>query len=121
MYAVTVDSTEYIKQYPFGRSSKPNKRVIAQQSLDPEEEYTPHAAAVYRADIDVKPPESFQVQATIQEEQSPVPEAPSGATKLFIDTSVFHNVDTHAMEVGALAGSSKSRGAYFVFNIIHIL
>jgi hypothetical protein len=35
-----------------------------------------------------------------------VPEAPSGATKLFIDTSVFHNVDTHAMEVSKLEHAS---------------
>jgi len=101
-----VDSQEYIKAYPFGRATgKQQKRLSLQQSLDPEEEYQPHAAAIYRADIDVQPPESFQMQA-IKEEASPLPEAPSTATKLFIDTSVFKNVDTHAMEVSKLEHAS---------------
>jgi hypothetical protein len=101
-----VDSAEYVKKYPFGRSAaSQKKRLSLQQSVDPEEEYQPHAAAVYRADIDVAPPESFQMKA-IKEEMAPVPEAPSTATKLFIDTSVFHNVDTHAMEVSKLEHAS---------------
>jgi hypothetical protein len=99
-----VDSTAYIKAYPFGQTKKPRKLPL-QTSIDPDEEYKPHAAAVYRADIDVQPPESFQMKA-IHEETSPVPEAPAGATKLFIDTSVFQNVDTHAMEVSKLEHAS---------------
>jgi len=102
----SVDPEEYIKAYPFARQTGAQpKKLALQHSIDPEEEYQPHAAAVYRADIDVQPPESFQMQA-ITEEVAPVPEAPGGATKLFIDTSVFKNVDTHAVEVSKLEHAS---------------
>ena len=90
---------EYTATYPFGESVAAEE-IVPLHAVEPEEEYQPHSAELYKGSIEDKPPEDFQVVAV---EPKDVPTKPDASTlsthKLFIDTTVFENVDTHALEV----------------------
>lgn len=90
---------EYSAAYPFGESVEAEE-IVPLHDVEPEVEYQPHSADLYKTSIEDKPPEDFQVVAIESKDIATKPEASTLSThKLFIDTTVFENVDTHALEV----------------------
>lgn len=76
------------------------EEIVPLHDVEPEEEYQPHSADLYKGNIEDKPPEDFQVVAVESKDVATKPEASTLSThKLFIDTTVFEHVDTHALEV----------------------
>lgn len=94
--------------YPFGQS--PSKKASSDKILptrvaEPEQEYKPHSSEVYTSEIDVKPPEHFEAVKLADMDAAPEPEvAKAPSEKLFKDTNVFKDIDTHAVEVGMHVG-----------------
>ena len=65
-------------------------------------DYKPHSAEVYTTEIDVKPPESFNVAPIDNVDIAAKPDVSSLAVatqKPFVDTSVFQHIDSRALEV----------------------
>jgi len=92
-------ANEYGAAYPFGEKAEAEE-VVPLGTVEPEEEYQPHSAELYEGKFDEKPPEDFTVVAVVPEDVPKKPERSTLSThKLFIDTTVFQNVDTHALEV----------------------
>lgn len=97
--------------YPFGQS--PSKKASSDKILptrvaEPEQEYKPHSSEVYTSEIDVKPPEHFEAVKLADMDAAPEPEvAKAPSEKLFKDTNVFKDIDTHAVEV-----SKKDHGSF---------
>jgi len=90
---------EYVVKYPFGDTVEAEE-IVPLGTVEPEEEYQPHSPAVYERSIDERPPVDFTVVAIESKDVATKPDASSLSTqKLFIDTTVFHHVDTHALEV----------------------
>ena len=100
IYGFLCIAHEYSAAYPFGENVEAEE-IVPLGTVEPEEEYQPHSAELYKGSLDEKPPEDFAVVAVVPED---VPKKPLRSTlsqqKLFIDTTVFHDVDTHALEVG---------------------
>jgi len=92
-------ANEYSAEYPFGDNVEAEE-IVPLCDVEPEVEYQPHSAELYRGNIDEKPPEDFKVVAVESKDVATKPEASTLSTqKLFIDTTVFEHVDTHALEV----------------------
>jgi len=89
----------YEVSYPFGDTAVAEE-IVPLQDVEPEEEYQPHSAELYMGNIEERPPEDFKVVAVESKDVATKPEASTLSThKLFIDTTVFEHVDTHALEV----------------------
>ena len=94
---------EYSAAYPFGENVEAEEIVPLHEAVEPEEEYQPHSADLYIGNIEDKPPEDFQVVAIESKDVAAKPDASTLSThKLFINTTVFEHVDTHALEVCSL-------------------
>ena len=90
---------DYIEEYPFGEKEEADE-IVPLHSVEPEVEYQPHSPDLYKGNFEEKPPEDFQVKAVEPKDVAKKPEADTLSThKLFIDTTVFQHVDTHALEV----------------------
>jgi len=85
--------------YPFGDTAIAEE-IVPLQDVEPEEEYQPHSADLYKGNIEERPPEDFKVVAVESKDVATKPEASTLSThKLFVDPTVFEHVDTHALEV----------------------
>jgi hypothetical protein len=85
--------------YPYG-SDEIAEEIVPLTTVEPEQEYNPHSPDTYTSEIDVKPPETFDVLPIESRDVAPKPDASTSAThKPFISTAIFHYVDTHAIEV----------------------
>ena len=90
---------EYSAAYPFGDTAEAEE-IVPLHTVEPEEEYQPHSADLYTGNIEDQPPEDFKMIAVESKDVATKPEASTLSThKLFIDTTVFEHVDTHALEV----------------------
>lgn len=103
MVAFTGSPSQYLSEgYPFGQATaaaSPEK-IPTQRAVEPEQEYKPHSSDFYTSEIEVKPPEHFEAVKITSKEEAPEPEVATVPTqKLFKDTNVFKDVDTHAVEV----------------------
>ena len=99
LYAVN----EYSAAYPLGDNAEAEE-IVPLHAVEPEEEYQPHSAELYEGSLDEKPPEDFKVVAVEPKDVATKPEASTLSThKLFIDTTVFQHIDTHALEVWFLS------------------
>lgn len=74
-------------------------QLTAQRPTEPEIEYLPHPQQMYTSTITVMPPTSFKPIPIHQQQDTPQPQPPTVPPKPFKDTSIFQNVDTHAVEV----------------------
>ncbi|ESO06527.1 hypothetical protein HELRODRAFT_188380 [Helobdella robusta] len=84
--------------YPFGGDIPESQQFSQFAPSEPEQEYKPHPQKTYTSHITMKAPESFK-PVPIEQHVAPKPEPPAVPPKPFKDTSVFQNVDTHAVEV----------------------
>ena len=92
-------ANEYSAAYPFGENVEAEE-IVPLGAVEPEEEYQPHSAELYEGHLDEKPPEDFTVVSVVPEDVAKKPERSTLSTqKLFIDTTVFQHIDTHALEV----------------------
>jgi hypothetical protein len=66
---------------------------------EPEKEYTPHPQKMYTTSITIQPPTEWRPTPIHHDQQAPKPQPPPVPPKPFKDTTVFQNVDTHAVEV----------------------
>jgi len=101
MWTFAVLDSEYDAAYPFGDTAEAVE-IVPLHPVEPEQEYQPHSAELYQGNIDERPPEDFTVVAVETKDVATKPEPSTLSThRLFIDTSVFQHVDTHALEVCA--------------------
>jgi hypothetical protein len=86
--------------YPFGGDVAGDDNFGPTGPTEPEHEYKPHPQKVYTSSITINPPASFRpIPVNEAEVPHPEPAPPSVPPKPFKDTSVFQNVDLHAVEV----------------------
>jgi hypothetical protein len=87
------------QHYPFGGDVNEEDSFGPSVPTEPEQEYNPHPQKVYTSSITINPPASFRPIPIQQQDPTPKPAPPAVPPKPFKDTSVFQNVDTHAVEV----------------------
>jgi hypothetical protein len=75
--------------------------VVPVVPVEPKEEYKPHGEEVYKAHIEMQPPEGFTVEPKVDSDMDVKPEV-LATHKPFIDTAIFQHVDSHALEVSKL-------------------
>jgi len=85
--------------YPFGGDVSDDRSFGHTGPSEPEQEYKPHPQRVYTSSITVNPPASFRPIPIQDQGPTPKPAPPAVPPKPFKDTSVFQNVDLHAVEV----------------------
>lgn len=85
--------------YPFGGDIDNSDNFAPTVPTEPELEYKPHPQKTYTSTITVKPPASFKPIPIQEQDTAPKPAPPSVPPKPFKDTSIFQNVDSHAVEV----------------------
>ena len=85
--------------YPFGGDVSDDQSFSRAGPTEPEHEYKPHPQRVYTSSITVNPPASFRPIPIQDQDPTPKPAPPAVPPKPFKDTSVFQNVDLHAVEV----------------------
>ena len=93
-HTTTPSSISGNKSYPFGGTSKEERFAPS----EPEMEYRPHPQKTYTSSITMQAPANFK-PIPLQPNVAPRPAPPQVPPKPFKDTSVFQNVDTHAVEV----------------------
>jgi len=86
--------------YPFGGDVSEDQSFGRAGPSEPEHEYKPHPQRMYTSSITVNPPASFRPIPIQDQGPTPKPAPPAVPPKPFKDTSVFQNVDLHAVEVG---------------------
>lgn len=94
----------FLEHYPFGEDSQ-TFAYGAARLAEPEQEYKPHPQKVYTSSIVINPPQNFAPRP-VEKTSEPKPQPPSVPPRPFRDTEVFHNVDTHAVEVSKLEHGS---------------
>jgi hypothetical protein len=93
--------------YPFGGDVAYEDSFGPSGPTEPEQEYKPHPQKVYTSSITINPPASFRpIPISEQEAAVPKPAPPAVPPKPFKDTSVFQNVDLHAVEVNFIVTRS---------------
>jgi len=86
--------------YQFGGDAANDNSFGPSGPTEPEQEYKPHPQKVYTSSITINPPASFRpIPINEQPVAAPKPAPPDVPPKPFKDTSVFQNVDLHAVEV----------------------
>lgn len=85
--------------YPFGGDVSDDQSFGDAGPTEPEQEYKPHPQRVYTSSITINPPASFRPIPIQDQDPTPKPAPPAVPPKPFKDTSVFQNVDLHAVEV----------------------
>jgi len=85
--------------YPFGGDVSDDQSFSRAGPTEPEHEYKPHPQRVYTSSITINPPASFRPIPIQDQDPTPKPAPPAVPPKPFKDTSVFQNVDLHAVEV----------------------
>lgn len=89
--------------YPFGGDATDDQSFGDAGPTEPEHEYKPHPQRVYTSSITINPPASFRPIPIQDQGPTPKPAPPAVPPKPFKDTSVFQNVDLHAVEVRRLS------------------
>lgn len=97
-FAIVADIPTYQVAYPFGGDIEYDS-FAATMPAEPEQEYKPHPQKTYTSTITMKAPASFKPIPIQEQDNAPKPAPPAVPPKPFKDTSIFQNVDTHAVEV----------------------
>ena len=103
-FPLMIAGSELQVAYPFGGQGDDDGFESALPT-EPEQEYKPHPQKTYTTSITVHPPASFKPIPIQEQASAPKPVPPAVPPKPFKDTSIFQNVDTHAVEVRFLFGS----------------
>lgn len=92
-------TTVPVFHYPFGQTEADAPTFAAPGPTEPDREYQPHPQKVYTTSVTIQPPQAFKPVPIYQQQEAPKPQPPSVPPKPFKDTTIFKNVDTHAVEV----------------------
>lgn len=87
-----------VSAYPFGGDISEADQFAPVGPTEPEQEYKPHPQKTYTSTITMKAPANFK-PIPLEQNVAPKPAPPAVPPKPFKDTSVFQNVDLHAVEV----------------------
>ena len=80
--------------------------IVPTVSVEPEEEYKPQDELYQMEITETMAPESFEV-AALATADVPAPDAKTQSKrKLFIDSIIFRNVDSHALEASQIMKST---------------
>jgi len=99
--------------YPFGGDVSDDQSFGHAGPSEPEQEYKPHPQRVYTSSITINPPASFRPIPIQDQGPTPKPAPPEVPPKPFKDTSIFQNVDLHAVEVNVAVALLQVDGGYF--------